>query len=99
MQDIFIFDAYSLQAQNLIHAHKGPISQLAIDPTGCYLASCSTKGTVVRVSPIPKFTKFQEYRRGTIPAIISSISFNHDATMLCVASTNGTVHIFSLKEK
>lgn len=96
--DIFIFDAFSLQPQNVIHAHKAPLSRLAIDPSGAYVASTSSTGTVIRVSSIPKPFKVYEFRRGTISASISSISFNQSSSMICVASNTGTIHVFSLDQ-
>ena len=34
----------------------------------------------------------------TITLIVDSINFNHDSSLLCVASDRGTVHLFSLRE-
>ncbi len=47
--EIMIFDAMSLSVRTIIPAHSTPIACLAIDKSGTYLASASTKGTVVRV--------------------------------------------------
>ncbi|KAH6708042.1 WD repeat domain phosphoinositide-interacting protein [Verticillium dahliae] len=45
---------------------------------------------------IPKGQKLYQFRRGTYPSTIYSMSFNLSSTLLCVSSTSDTVHIFRL---
>lgn len=54
------------------------------------------QGTVIRVFTIPDARKVFQFRRGSYPAKIYSISFNLVSTLLCVSSATETVHIFKL---
>lgn len=60
------------------------------------LATASDKGTVIRVFSLPNGDRVHEFRRGTYPAKIYSISFNQTSTLLSVSSDTETVHIFKL---
>lgn len=92
--DVYIFDALSLQVVNNVQAHKSPVSSLATNSDGTMLATASDKGTVIRVFSIPNAEKLFQFRRGTYPARIYSLSFNLASTLLCVSSDTETVHIF-----
>ncbi|RUS14597.1 hypothetical protein BC938DRAFT_477296 [Jimgerdemannia flammicorona] len=60
---------------------------------------CSNSvGTVIRVFSIPNAHKLYQFRRGSYPARIFSISFNLVSSLLCVSSDTETVHIFKLGE-
>jgi len=95
---IVIFDALSLQVVNVINAHKTPLSKLTINQSGTMIASASTKGTVIRVSSLPDWSKSWQFRRGSYPAAVHSICFSLDSTFLCGSSDTGTVHIFKLDQ-
>ncbi|OZJ06879.1 hypothetical protein BZG36_00230 [Bifiguratus adelaidae] len=94
--DVLIFDALSLQVVNIVQAHKTPVSCIAMNSEGTMLATASEKGTVIRVFSIPSAQKLFQFRRGSYPAKIYSISFNLVSTLLCVSSDTETVHIFKL---
>ncbi|KAG2181911.1 hypothetical protein INT43_006836 [Umbelopsis isabellina] len=94
--DVLIFDALSLQVVNIVQAHKSPVSCIAMNSEGTLLATASDKGTVIRVFTIPDARKVFQFRRGSYPAKIYSISFNLVSTLLCVSSATETVHIFKL---
>ncbi|KAJ1679241.1 autophagy protein [Spiromyces aspiralis] len=96
--DIVIFDANSCETITIIQAHKSGISCLAINQSGTLLATASDKGTVIRVFSLPDGAKVAQFRRGTYPAKIYSISFNVTSTLLCVSSDSDTVHIFRLED-
>ena len=81
---------------NVVQAHKTPIHLLAINSTGTMLATCSTKGTVIRVFSLPSAEKLYQFRRGMQGAKIHSITFNAMSTLLAVSSATDTVHIFKL---
>lgn len=93
---MILFDAISLSLTNIIQAHKAPLALLAINSTGTLLATASDKGTVIRIFALPSGERVHEFRRGSYPAKIYSISFNAVSTLLCVASDTETVHIFKL---
>ncbi|KRY42263.1 WD repeat domain phosphoinositide-interacting protein 3, partial [Trichinella spiralis] len=79
-----------------IAAHESPLACMAFNNDGTLLATASEKGTLIRIFDSQNGLKLHEFRRGTNPAVIYSISFNVDSTLLCVGSGHGTVHVFSL---
>jgi len=95
---VVIFDALTLQVVNVVEAHKTVVSRLAINASGTLIATSSNKGTVIRVFSIPETKKVYQFRRGTYPAVVYSISFSYDSSLLCVSSETGTVHIFKIDQ-
>lgn len=94
--EVLIFDALKLEALNVVEAHRSPLSCIALNNEGTLLATASETGTIIRVFSLPKGTKLYQFRRGTYPSTIYSMSFNLNSTLLCVSSTTDTVHIFRL---
>ncbi|KAF1993162.1 WD repeat domain phosphoinositide-interacting protein 2 [Amniculicola lignicola CBS 123094] len=94
--EVLIYDATKLEAVNVIEAHNSPLSCIALNNDGTLLATASEKGTIIRVFSIPDGQKLYQFRRGSIPARIYSMSFNSTSTLLCVSSATETVHIFRL---
>ncbi|KNC78679.1 hypothetical protein SARC_08904 [Sphaeroforma arctica JP610] len=97
--EILVFDALNLQAVTIIQAHKTPVSALSFNFSGTMLATSSGKGTVIRVFSIPDGQKLYQFRRGTYPAQIYSLSFNIQSNLLAVSSDSETIHIFKLDER
>ncbi|CAG8951959.1 hypothetical protein HYFRA_00005766 [Hymenoscyphus fraxineus] len=94
---VMIFDTLKLKPVNVVEAHRAPLSCIALNNDGTLLATASEKGTVIRVFALPKGQKVYQFRRGTYPTTIYSMSFNLSSTLLCVSSTTDTVHIFKLE--
>lgn len=94
--DVMIFDTVTLKALNVIEAHRSPLSCIALNSEGTLLATASETGTIIRVFSVPRGQKLFQFRRGTYPSTIYSMSFNLSSTLLCVSSTSDTVHIFRL---
>jgi autophagy-related protein 18 len=94
--DVLLFDAIKLEAVNVVEAHKSPLSAVALNSDGTLLATASDKGTIIRVFSVPNAQKLYQFRRGTYPARIYSMSFNLVSSLLCVSSATETVHIFRL---
>ncbi|OCK76610.1 WD40 repeat-like protein [Lepidopterella palustris CBS 459.81] len=94
--EVLIFDATKLEAVNVVEAHNSPLSCIALNNEGTLLATASEKGTIIRVFSVPDAQKLYQFRRGSIPARIFSMSFNSTSTLLCVSSATETVHIFRL---
>ncbi|EEP80377.1 conserved hypothetical protein [Uncinocarpus reesii 1704] len=97
--EVLIFDAYKLEAVNVVEAHKSPLSFLAINTEGNLLATASDKGTIIRVFSVPAAHKLYQFRRGSMPSRIFSMSFNITSTLLCVSSATETIHIFRLGQQ
>ncbi|KAG6005916.1 autophagy protein [Claviceps maximensis] len=94
--EVLVFDTLSLKAVNVIEAHRSPLSCICLNNDGSLLATASETGTIIRVFSVPKGQKMYQFRRGTYPSTIYSMSFNLSSTLLCVSSTSDTVHIFRL---
>jgi autophagy-related protein 18 len=93
---VLVFDTITLKAVNVIEAHRSPLSCIALNNEGTLLATASETGTIIRVFSVPRGQKLYQFRRGTYPSTIYSMSFNLSSTLLCVSSTSDTVHIFRL---
>lgn len=93
---VLIFDTVKLEALNVVEAHRAPLSCIALNNEGTLLATASETGTIIRVFSLPQGTKLYQFRGGTYPSTIYSMSFNLSSTLLCVSSTTDTVHIFRL---
>lgn len=93
---VILYDALKCEAVNVVEAHKSPLSSLALNSEGTLLATASDKGTIIRVFSVPDAQKLYQFRRGTYPSRIFSMSFNLVSSLLCVSSATETVHIFRL---
>ncbi|XP_024017722.1 autophagy-related protein 18a [Morus notabilis] len=80
-----------------IEAHASDIACLGLTQDGRFLATASTKGTLVRIFRTADGTLLQEVRRGVDRAAIHCLAFSSTAQWLAVSSDKGTVHVFSLK--
>lgn len=80
----------------MVEAHKSPLSHVALNTDGTLLATASDKGTIIRVFSVPGAQKLYQFRRGTYPSRIFSMSFNLVSSLLCISSATETVHIFRL---
>ncbi|KAL9103899.1 MAG: hypothetical protein Q9163_001092 [Psora crenata] len=94
--DVLLFDTLKLEAVNVVEAHRSPLSCITVNNAGTLLATASDKGTIIRVFSIPSARKLYQFRRGSMPSRIYSMSFNATYTLLCVSSATDTVHIFKL---
>ncbi|XVF72582.1 hypothetical protein PTKIN_Ptkin12aG0132500 [Pterospermum kingtungense] len=88
---------YASRRTKFIMAHDSRIACLALTHDGRFLATASTKGTLLRIYSTADGSLLQEVRRGADRAEIYSLAFSSDAQWLAVSSDKGTVHVFSLK--
>lgn len=79
-------------------AHESALSCIAINAEGTLVATTSQKGTLVRIFDATKATSLLQLRRGTDTAVINSINFNKDSSLICVSSDKGTIHVFHVKD-
>jgi len=84
------------QPVSIIAAHTTALTTLTVPPSGKYLATTSSRGTLVRVWDTLTGKLVRELRRGTDKADIFGVAFRPDEQELCVWSDKGTVHIFTL---
>ena len=94
--DVLLFDTTKLEAINVVEAHRSPLSCMVINNGGSIMATASDKGTIIRVFSVPEAHKLYQFRRGSMPSRIFSMSFNITSTLLCVSSASETIHIFKL---
>lgn len=97
--DVLIFDAIKLEAINVIEAHRSPLACITLNSDGTLLATASDKGTIIRVFSVPDGHKLHQFRRGSMPSRIYSMSFNTTSTLLCVSSSTETIHLFKLSRQ
>uniref|UniRef100_A0A673VGD2 WD repeat domain 45B n=1 Tax=Suricata suricatta TaxID=37032 RepID=A0A673VGD2_SURSU len=81
-----------------IPAHEGVLSCIALNLQGTRIATASEKGTLIRIFDTSSGDLIQELRRGSQAANIYCINFNPDASLICVSSDHGTVHIFAAED-
>ncbi|CAB1338184.1 unnamed protein product [Coregonus sp. 'balchen'] len=81
-----------------IPAHEGALCCIALNLQGTRIATASEKGTLIRIFDTMAGHLIQELRRGSQAANIYCINFNQDASLICVSSDHGTVHIFAAED-
>ncbi|RDW62939.1 phosphoinositide binding protein ATG18 [Aspergillus mulundensis] len=96
--EVLIFDTLKLEAINVIEAHRSPLACITLNSDGTLIATASDKGTIIRVFSVPDGHKLYQFRRGSIPSRIFSMSFNTTSTLLCVSSSTETIHLFKLSQ-
>ncbi|KAL5002111.1 autophagy-related protein 18 [Aspergillus recurvatus] len=94
--EVLVFDTLKLEAINVIEAHRSPLACITLNSDGTLIATASDKGTIIRVFSVPDGHKLYQFRRGSIPSRIFSMSFNTTSTLLCVSSSTETIHLFKL---
>lgn len=97
--DVIIFNTTTLQPISVIEAHKSVLAAITLSTDGTLLATASDKGTIVRVFSVLTGLKLFQFRRGTYPTKIFSLSFSFDNKYVLATSSSGTVHIFRLGEE
>lgn len=97
--DVIIFDVKSLQPISVIEAHKTGVASIALSRDGKLLATASDKGTIVRVFEVESGSKLYQFRRGTYPTTIYSLSFSEDNKFVTASSATETIHVFRLGEQ
>lgn len=63
------------------------------------MATCSGKGTLVRLWDTEKAELLQEVRRGTVTAVITDLTIDRSNKMLACASDQGTIHMFKIGQE
>lgn len=91
-------DAKNVKEFN-ITPHQSEVAFIAISFEGDFLASCSEKGTVIKLTSIKDKKVIKELRRGNDNAEIYCINFDKTAQYLLCTSSKGTVHIFNVNDK
>lgn len=80
-----------------IKAHKSPILKMCLNNEGDRLATCSCKGTIIRIFSLPKGEKICTFKRGISSAFIFCLNFSGNSEKLISTSDTGMIHIFDIK--
>jgi len=94
-----VYDLLYLSFKTSIKAHKSPILKMALNFKGDMLATCSCKGTIIRVFSLPKGEKIITFKRGISAAYIFCLNFSFENDKLITTSDTGTMHVFDLKNE
>jgi len=94
-----VYDLLYLSLKTSVKAHKSPILKISLNYKGDLLATCSCKGTIIRVFNIVKGEKIITFKRGISSAFIFCLNFSYDNEKLVATSDTGTLHIFDLKQE
>lgn len=79
-----------------IDAHETSLAYICLNNNGSLLATCSDKGTLVRIFLTDSKELIQELRRGIDRAQIYSLDFHSTSHWIVCSSDTGTVHIYSI---
>ena len=91
------YQLYHNGVLNIVSAHTDSIANLAFSDDGLYVATCSTKGTLIKV--FRGNEKIFEFRRGMDYIKIVSMVFSPSKRYLAVSSETSTIHIYDLQKQ
>ena len=96
--DVLVIDTYTLFRHQLFTAHTSPISSLEFSLDGQFLATASTKGTLVRLfkSDSHRMDLVCILRRGRSESPITSILFDDQTQSVTVSGETDTAHIYAV---
>ena len=92
-------ELYDARKSTIVAAHESDLCRLALNSDGTLVATCSDKGTLVRVFDSHTGAQVRELRRGVDRAVIYSIAFDPESRFVACTSDKGTAHVFSIKGK
>ena len=90
---------YPTSVKSQIKAHKSPILKMCLNFEGDRLATCSCKGTIIRIFSLPKGDKLCTFKRGISSAFIFCLNFSRNSEKLISTSDTGMLHVFDIKEE
>ena len=80
----------------IIRAHKSEIQLIRLNRQGTMVATCSKKGTIIRVFNVHNGALIREFRRGIDNAEVYAMEFSPRGSKLAVVSSKQTLHIFEI---
>jgi WD repeat-containing protein 45 len=91
-------DLFDMGKVTTIKTHSSDLAQITLSKNGSLLATCSDKGTLIRLWNTSTGDLLKELRRGTDRAEIFCLAFNMNASYLACTSDKGTLHIFHIED-
>ena len=82
---------------NIVKAHTGHIQNMAFSNDGLWIATCSNKGTLIKI--FCGNSKIYEFRRGMDYIKIISMVFSSSKRYLAISSETSTIHIYDLQKQ
>jgi len=92
-------ELYDSRKSTIVAAHESDLCRLALNSDGTLVATCSDKGTLIRVFDAHAGAQVRELRRGVDRAVVYSIAFDPESRFVACTSDKGTAHVFSIKGK
>jgi autophagy-related protein 18 len=78
-------------------AHKTHLQYMCLSKQGTLLATCSQKGTLIRIHSVPSLELVLTFQRSTMSnAKIHCLCFNGSGDALVSFSSTGSCHVFVL---
>ena len=84
-------------AVTYIKAHKSPILKMCLNREGDKLATCSCKGTIIRIFSLPKGEKLCTFKRGISSAFIFCLNFSSNSEKIACTTDAGILYVFDIK--
>jgi len=86
-----------LELVTTIDAHDHAVTRMVIGTSKrkSFLATCSSKGTSIRIYSLSEGKFMHEWYRGSRACKISSLSWNSECSHLTSFGSSGTIHVFS----
>ncbi|KAL5562049.1 hypothetical protein UlMin_031796 [Ulmus minor] len=97
----------SLLLYNVMELHPqyapcSPLAAMALSSSEVYIATAPEQGTIIKVHLVFEATKSYNFRRGTYPSTIYSLSFGPSMELpniLVATSSSGSIHGFSMMQR
>ena len=86
----------TLGESRVIEAHNSAVAAIAFNQVSSLLATCSEKGTILRIFKVADGSMLKELRRGSDQVEIRCLAFALDSSQLACSSSKGTVHVFAV---
>ncbi|CAL5415386.1 unnamed protein product [Camellia sinensis] len=71
---VLVYNVMERHSHCEIDAHRSPLAAMVLSSNGMYIATASEQGTIIRVHLVSDVTKSYNFRRGTYPSTIFSLS-------------------------
>jgi WD40 repeat protein len=83
---------------SVVKCHDSNIKLVAQNLEATKFATCSERGTLIRVFDAETGNKLKEFRRGSDQTDLYNICFSKDSKYLASTSSKGTIHVFSMTD-
>jgi WD40 repeat protein len=68
-----------------------------VNPEGTLIATCSISGTRIKIFSAEDGALLQELRRGSTHALVTSIVFHPNLSLIACSSNKSTIHMYEIK--